>query len=202
MSVAKKIIFLTFMLFGQSALAWTLVGQQGVAFKVKEVTINIASTSCTNAGFDTAALLNHVKNTIDKFWNKVAESSLELKIGSVGDINIDGQTSASAVATNLTPDNTILVGCNDDVTTFTDGFTGGIGSIYCNSSDVCRGAVIMNAHASSNVDTFSENEILTVLGHELGHALGLGHSSVTEALMYYSISNKTQEFLHQDDING
>ena len=124
-----------------------------------------------NAGFDTAALLNHVKNTIDKFWNKVAESSLELKIGSVGDINIDGQTSASAVATNLTPDNTILVGCNDDVTTFTDGFTGGIGSIYCSSSGVCRGAVILNAHASSNLDTFSENEILTVLGHELG-ALG------------------------------
>jgi hypothetical protein len=36
----------------------------------------------------------------------------------------------------------------------------------------------------------------------MGHAVGLGHSSVQGALMYYSLSNKTQKALHQDDIDG
>jgi hypothetical protein len=36
----------------------------------------------------------------------------------------------------------------------------------------------------------------------MGHALGLGHTSEKNALMYYDLSGKTMKALHQDDING
>lgn len=198
----KALIFTISVLCSLPTFAWTLVGQGVSGFNVDKVTVNVASTSCANAGFDTTTLKNHITEAIDTYWNKVATASIELETGTVTTIDIDGQTTAGSVAQNLASDNTILVGCNDDVSSFSGGSTGGVGSISCSSSGVCRGGVILNAHANSNLDTYSNQELFALIAHEIGHALGLGHSSVEEALMYFSLSGKSQEFLAQDDING
>lgn len=51
---------------------------------------------------------------------------------------------------------------------------------------------------------YSQIDLQSVVAHELGHVLGLGHSSNAAATMYYALSfgNDSKRTLHQDDING
>tara|TARA_B100000029_G_scaffold356530_1_gene349329 strand:- start:63 stop:848 length:786 start_codon:yes stop_codon:yes gene_type:complete len=196
----KKLIPFLIALISSPSWAWTLVYSGAEGFPTNEITINVASTnSCSNAGLTASSLLTQLETSIDKFWNQVSESALVLKIGELKSIDIDGD-SLTAVA-NKADNNTILVGCNDDISSFSGGWVGAVGGISCTST-YCKGAVIVNAHSNTNVDTYSENTLQSLLAHEIGHAIGLGHSSVEEALMYYSLSAKTHDFLHQDDMNG
>lgn len=203
--VMKKLIPFLITLISSQSWAWTLAYNGAEGFPTNEITVNVASTnSCSNAGLTASSLLTQLEYAIDKFWNQVSESALVLKIGELKSIDINGDD-LSAVA-DKADNNTILVGCNDDVSSFSGGFTGAVGGLSCwklnGAITYCKGAVIVNAHSNSNVDTYSEDTLQSLLAHEIGHAIGLGHSSAEEALMYYSLSAKTQEFLHQDDING
>ena len=126
-------------------------------FPTNEITVNVASTnSCSNAGLTASSLLTHLESAMDKFWNQVSESALVLKIGELKSIDIDGD-SLTDVA-NKAANNTILVGCNDDISSFSGGFTGAVGGLAC-SSTVCKGAVIVNTHSNTNVDTYSEDTL-------------------------------------------
>ena len=64
--------------------------------------------------------------------------------------------------------------------------------------------VIINAQfgAQANFNFLTRDQQLVALTHELGHAIGLGHSESNHSLMFYSIDNKTTPTLTEDDMDG
>lgn len=187
-------------LFSASANAWTLSNASRSGFPTSNIVIKISSNACVNAGFTASSLETLVKDAINDFWSKVPTSSLELSTGGVISVDVSGDDLTDAAG--KTDVNTIIVGCSADATTFPDGSILGVGGLGCSASNVCRAAVLLNDTAATQLDTLDRTIIVATFAHELGHALGLGHTSVKHALMYFDGSDKTQKSLAQDDIDG
>src|SRR5690606_14584748 len=66
----------------------------------------------------------------------------------------------------------------------------------------CRAVFLLNSHSTSQVADLSDSDVVATIAHELGHAIGLGHSEYKHNLMYFSAGGKTQKWLGEDDIDG
>lgn len=186
-------------LYSFDSSAWTLGNVDKRGFPISNIVIKISSNTCANAGFTASSMETLVNDAIHDYWSKVPTSSLELISGGlvIADLSADDLTAAVPKAAQ----NTIIVGCSANAASFPSGGILGVGNISCNASG-CKGGVLLNDTAATQLDTLDRNIILTTFAHELGHALGLGHTSVQPALMYYSGTGKTQMSLSQDDIDG
>jgi hypothetical protein len=195
-----KLLVFTFIIMASSASnAFTLNPNTGKGFKSNKVTIKIADTSCNGAGFTTSQFNTMVKSAVKNFWNAVPTSALKLSVSGIdSSIDIDGMNHTTAL--NSTPNNQILAGCNDDATDFTNPAILGSAVMRCTGS-TCKAVLILNAN-TSNLNSMSSSEVEAVIAHEIGHAIGLGHTEFKHNLMYYNVSGKSQKWLGQDDING
>jgi hypothetical protein len=158
-------------------------------------------------------------NAAIALWNGVPTSDLVLSVGNTQHAlsgSITTYTNGPAVYTGNP-----LVYCDtnfvsDNSLTLTNGYSGIPGSdmqptLACDpGSHYCKitgSIVLLNFDASdgTNIDALAAiqpNLPSIILAHELGHALGLGHSADTKALMYFDASSKKQLRLAQDDVNG
>ena len=183
-----------------NAFSWTLNNSSRQGFSSGSITIKIGSNTCSNAGLTPTSLESLVQEAIDTFWNKVPTSSLKLVSSGNSGISISNTDDLTAVA-NKTTANTILIGCNQNATVFSSVNILGVGGIACAGTN-CYGAILMNDISGTNLAASDRATVVTALAHEMGHALGLGHTSVQDALMYYDLTGKSQKALAQDDIDG
>ena len=196
-------LFFLIMFILPSAHAFTLVGfsSELKGFSQKPVKINLDLTACPSG------MRGIVDAAVDKL-NSIPTSGLEVEIVSETSI------STSTVLGFSFPDQMVLV-CDTNITANYDASlsvesTFGFAKSQAIANTLYKSYVVINAAAYVGAPTLasffnpshSDDLKKAVVAHELGHALGLGHSETDASLMYYASGEVNAFNLHQDDIDG
>ncbi|MFT6631023.1 MAG: hypothetical protein ACJAS4_000969 [Bacteriovoracaceae bacterium] len=208
-----KSLLILFLLFSQTALAFRLNTNVSAAFDDKDVKISVTSNSlCSNAGITNSELLSIAMDGADEFWNKVPTSNLNLENGGILETTDskylteklcaeDSETICDSTTT-VPIVSEIVIACNSNATNFPTGDYLALSAPVKLSGSKIKGSIILiNDSSNSIFPTLSRKEKVSVLAHEIGHAIGLGHSNKDEALMHYKNSDSLFS-LSQDDIDG
>jgi hypothetical protein len=196
----KSILIFSLFIISNHSYSWTLNPSTAKGYEKNTIDIHVANTDCSGAGFTTAKYTTLIRTAVKRFWNQVPTSALFLDVKGINtSIDINGDEHDAALL--KVPKNSILAGCNDDAEDFDDAGILGSAQMSCTGGD-CVAVLILNAHANSGLPGKSDEDLESIIAHEIGHAFGLGHSEFKHNLMYFSISGKFQKWLGMDDIVG
>ena len=188
------------LLFSFQLYGWTHLGTNVFGWKNKTVTVYVNPTNCSIPADDLYSIVDSALQS----WNAIPSSSLKLVRASTPATD----TEAAFVAQTATQ--LPLIVCSDTLASFPDVDPDTILAFvpyFHSGADgyVTYSGMVLNSvpgkDSQLSYSNFTKSQIELVVGHELGHVLGLGHSSDADALMYFQL-NKPFLLLTQDDQDG
>lgn len=206
----KTSLIALILFFQTSSWGFTLNNTAGAAFTEDEVKLYFAD-NCVNSGIDTSEWLYLISQTAQRFWNTAPTSRLTLSEAGTRSVSTafytDSLCTNSSSDCDINPDlivsDNILISCNEEATiNFPDDRILAKALPNNTNGKTINGAIVLiNDTATNRFQSMSIDEKISVVAHEIGHALGLGHSRFREALMYAeSLESRTK--LGWDDIEG
>lgn len=199
-----KVFILALLLFSINSWSFTLscpsTSVECEGWAVETLSIEFNPSDCP------ATLRSEIEEAIE-LWNEVSTSFLKLEIGAD-----NNDTPATIVARVSTPEaHTMVIACDTAFQTTlgfsaaeADAIPGVANSNTVTGNSIDVGFVLLNvqAGASANINNLSAELRKVVIAHEVGHALGIGHSEAEEALMFFNATAKENLSLNQDDIDA
>lgn len=188
-----------------NAYGFTLGGTNGAlrGWDKKDISFAVNYSNCTDMS---EGALNTAIDKAVQLWNSVPTASITLHRG----MQV-GVTAATAADPDINFEQDAVITCSNDFSTDFDhlssppgaGVVGGIGGFISTAGRISKSYVVLNSTgAAADITQLSDTKLAILIAHEMGHALGLGHSGEESALMYYSIGSKTELNLSEDDMAG
>jgi hypothetical protein len=183
-----------FTLLPSTTLAFTLNTSNASAFAKGSVSLWITENSdCQEMGLTKEQILSEAVESAQLFWNQVVTADIKVTLGGIYQTTDNRFISGKLCPNQECPSNqaidstiqNIILSCNNNAEIFPNQELLALSApLNIRGNTIVGSVILLNNRPGSIWGNYSSRERVTILAHEIGHALGIGHSRFDYALMY------------------